>query len=598
MASTLTVVGSLLAIYCVSHLYRLLQNLYYARKSGLPYIIIPWNPNHFLWMVASGVLRPWLTINMPRWIWDRLSLTVYGYEFFEKLRAFEQYAAPQGNDRAYAVVTLNHLEIHTRDAEFVAEVLQRHNDFLPTKESVLFMSKFGHNVLTSTGTSWSRQRKIVASVINERISKTVFDESIQQTDGLLGEVLGQGATGETTRIFDMIKKVTINVLSGAGMGNKVDWADDTEEKPVAPHQQTYIQAVKNVVDAIAGPIIIPTWILLNWPKFLPGHTYLKTVGQGIHEFPIHTSRKLAEEEQRTLTAHGQTSSNIMSQLLQASSQGSDDTTTKSGPRLSEEEVISNLFVFTAAGFDTTVNTLVYALVMLCRYPRWQDWIFEEIDSIMPAGNDSSTPPDYAAIYPKALRVQACMLEVLRLFPPVLHVARMTLAPQQIHTSRGLVKLPANAVIYTHNVGVQIDPDVWRNLNLHPGDTASDTDELMFRPSRWLSPVTATAGTQSQFFKPPKGSYIPWSSGPRVCPGQKMAQVEFTAIFLRLFQAHRIEAVALQKENGKPETSEELADRLDARMKDSFPVLTLQMRDVYDVREGDEKGLKVKVLSRC
>lgn len=79
------------------------------------------------------------------------------------------------------------------------------------------MGKFGHNLLTTNGDRWARQRKIIAGVINERISKSVFNESIRQSEGLLRELDSTGESDAGThRLFDMAKKITIHVLSGAG----------------------------------------------------------------------------------------------------------------------------------------------------------------------------------------------------------------------------------------------------------------------------------------------------------------------------------------------------------------------------------------------
>ncbi|KAF4625603.1 hypothetical protein G7Y89_g12562 [Cudoniella acicularis] len=589
MPSFLTIVASLLLIYCSSLGYRLLVNLFDARKSGFPYLIIPWDQNHFLWMITSVPLRPWLLRNMPKWIYDRLSLTIYGFEFHEELRPFEQYAAPQGNDKSYAMVTPGKFEVSTRDPEITAEVLHRPRDFMQVDLTVLFMGRFGQNVLTSDGDSWARQRKVVASVINERISKTVFNESIHQTKGLLGEVLGHGNTGETNRIFDMMKKITVNVLSGAGMGTSVEWKNNANEKPNPGFKMTYIEAVKHVIESVAGPIILPRWFLSNYPNFLPGYKTLNSLSYAVTEFPMHTRNMLNQERHRIVTAHGETRNNIMSQLLHASEQG--DGKMKGVKALSEDEMLGNLFIFTVAGFDTTANTLAYALVLLSRYPKWQEWMFEEIDRIMPS--DSSTNLDYAAIFPKATRVQACMLEVLRLFPPVIHIAKMTKTSQKIQTSRGLFSFPPNTTVYVNIVGLHLDPAVWRNLNLAENEEKSETDELAFRPTRWINPSTES----SQIFKPPKGTYVPWSAGPRVCPGQKMAQVEFTAIFLELFHKHRIEAVPLKGASGDLETRVQLESRLDARMRDSISVLTLQMNGVYNVKDSQDKGLKLRLSKR-
>lgn len=373
------------------------------------------------------------------------------------------------------------------------------------------------------------------------------------------------------------------------MGTSVEWKDNDNEKPRPGFKMTYIDAAKLVMNSVAGPIILPGWFLSNYPSFLPGQKYFNSLGDAFEEFPIHTRNMFNQERQRSVAAHGQSRGNIMSQLIHASEQG--DAESKGSQTLTEDEMISDLFIFTAAGFDTTANTLAYGLVLLSRYPEWQDWIFEEIDSIMPAG--SSTDLDYPAIFNKAIRVQACMLEVLRLFTPVVHNSKMTRTAQTITTSRGTFWLPPNTTIHISTVGLHIDPTLWRNLNLAENEERSESDELAFRPTRWLNPATET----QPLFKPPKGTYIPWSTGPRICPGQKMAQVEFTAIFLKLFRESRIEAVPLKTASGKLETRAQVERRLDAKMSDSISLLTLQMNDVYDVGDSQEKGLKLRLSRR-
>ncbi|RDW82199.1 cytochrome P450 monooxygenase-like protein [Coleophoma cylindrospora] len=589
MPTLLTIVVALVVIYASSLAYVLLQNVRKAKKSGFPYVIVPWDQNHFLWMLSSVPLRPWLRKNLPTWLYDRVTLTIYGFEFYEGLAPYLQYAAPQGNDKSYALVTFGKFEIATRDPEITTEILRRVRDFRQVELSALFMARFGRNVLTSDGDAWARQRKVVASTINERISRTVFNESVHQTEGLLDEVLSSDNRGESNRVFDMMKKITINVISGAGMGANIEWKDDANEKPQPGFKMTYIEAVKHVIDNVTGPIILPKWFLANYPSFLPGYHNLNRLGYAVEEFPTHTWNLLNRERQRGQDAHGETRSNIIAQLLQANQPGDGEKSDTTA--LSDDEVMGNLFIFTAAGFDTTVNTLSFALVLLCRHPQWQEWICEEIDQIMPA--DSSQELDYTTIFPKATRVLACMLEVLRLFAPVIHISRETKVAQTITTSRGSFYFPPKTTVYLSTGMLHIDPAVWRNLNLAEGEEKSEHDELKFRPTRWFNPPTES----QPIFQPPKGSYVPWSGGPRVCPGQKMAQVEFTAIFLKLFHQHRIEAVPMKSASGDLETRAQLESRLDARLKDSISILTLQMNNIYDVGDSQDKGLNVRLAKR-
>ncbi|PIA91796.1 hypothetical protein CB0940_09194 [Cercospora beticola] len=604
MPSYTAVAAILVGLYFSKYLYNFIRNTIYARKSGLPYFFVPWDQNSFFWMVASVPLQPYLSKLLPSWIWKRLALTIYSFEFQEKLEPYERFAKPQGNELSYVMVTPGLYEISTRDPEVAYEVLRRPRDFVQHHLTSMFMSRFGGNLLTADGDDWHRQRRVVAGTITERISKAVWQESVVQTESMIEEVFGGtgestvGKKAETKRMFDYMKKITINVLSGVGMGESIDWKNDKNAKPEPGHRMTYIQAVNAIINAVAGPIILPSWFLDNYPSFLPGHKFLRDVGQAVKEFPSY-NKSLLEREKAQNAEAGQSRNNIMSQLLKAS-----ESETKNGARvLTEEEMSGNLFVFTAAGFDTTANTLSYALVLLCCHPEWQDWMFEELDSILPSA-DSTEELDYTSIFPKATRTLAIMFETLRIFSPLVHMAKQTVTEQTITTSRGTFWFPPNATVYVNNIGLHLAPDVWRNLNVHEewNEHEDRRDEEHFRPSRWLNTNIAPlsdSNSQPTFFQPPKGTFSPWSLGPRVCPGQKMAQVEFVSIFVTLFRRYRVEAVPEKKsDSGEWESKEEVRVRLERKMKDSESILTLQMRGIYGVKdENGKEGLALRLVRR-
>jgi len=456
--------------------------------------------------------------------------------------------------------------------------------------------------------------QIVASVINERISKSVWDESVRQTLGMLDEIFSPSPSAPNTKattttttntkisaattnqVPEMLKKCTVNVLSGAGMGTRKPWHDDTDEVVPTGYKQTYIECVKTVLSAMQGTILLPPWFLRIYPSFLPGYTTLKALYHAELEFPKHTQAMLDAERARLEETPGDVKHNILSQLITASSKEKKDAA------LSDAEMRGNLFVFTAAGFETTANTLTYAFAMLARYPEWQDWLYEEIDALLPPeessvngevthddDNDEQQISDYTTVFPHAHRIMAFLLETLRLFPPLIHINKATAKDVTLHTSSGTYWLPADISIYIHVVGLHRDASIWRNLNLQQSESASETDEDTFRPTRWLNPE----GSAHVLFQPSsKGvlHYLPWSAGPRVCPGQKMAQVEFTAIFLTLLRHHRIRAAGVSKE--------EIDKVLDEQIKDSMSVVTLQMNGVYDVDASDvTKGLRLEVARR-
>jgi len=255
-------------------------------------------------------------------------------------------------------------------------------------------------------------------------------------------------------------------------------------------------------------------------------------------------------------------------------------------------VNSSLQVFTAAGFETTANTLSFAFAMLARHPQWQTWLLEEIDTILP-DPEGDNIHDYTAVFPHAHRIMAFLLETLRLFPPLVHLVKETAREMTVQTATGSHWLPAKMTIYVQSVGLHLDPTVWRNLNPDASHPAPEGigDEHVFRPTRWINPP----GSSHPLYQPPKDklNYIPWSAGPRVCPGQKMAQVEFTAIFMTLLRKFRVDAAM---DEGM--TRADVDKVLDALVLDSMSVVTLQMNGVYDIDAAQAtKGLRLQLTRR-
>ena len=78
--------------------------------------------------------------------------------------------------------------------------------------------------------------------------------------------------------------------------------------------------------------------------------------------------------------------------------------------------------------------------------------------------------------------------------------------------------------------------------------------------------------EDNLITPRPGTFIPWISGPRVCPGKKFAQVEFVAIMASLFRTHRVKPMDLVGE-----TMEDTNRRVRKVVDDSGLKITLSMR---------------------
>lgn len=73
-------------------------------------------------------------------------------------------------------------------------------------------------------------------------------------------------------------------------------------------------------------------------------------------------------------------------------------------------------------------------------------------------------------------------------------------------------------------------------------------------------------------EPVTGSYLPWSAGPRVCPGKKFSQVEFVAVLATLLRRSKVRPVLKGAE-----TFADARKRIFDTVEDSRVTITLQIR---------------------
>ncbi|KAI6353342.1 hypothetical protein MCOR25_009027 [Pyricularia grisea] len=569
--------NTLLALLCLllsAYSWHLARNIAQAKRLKLPCLVVPVDQSSLVWMLAMMPLRPLVERVLPTRAYRRLKLATFDWEWHEKRKPFEDCAAP-----TFVLAGCGSLlEVWTCDALIAADVLSNPAEFHVSKLGTALLGAIGPNVMSTNGKEWSIQRKLLQQVINERISKSTFGEAVAQTTGMLNEAAALDKyTVEPKEIFSLSKKLAINVLNATVMGISSAWAAQ-DEPPLPGFQTTFIDAVATLLASIPGAFVVPSGILARWPSWAPNSKWMRQVGAAKMEFPRHVSHFFEVERDRSYQADSK--ANILSHLFQASGRSIQKSAAdkRQQPILSELSLAANLFAVTGAGFDTSANSIANVLLLLARYPTWQQWLMEEIAEILPRGQNDNARAEYAAIYPRAVGMQAFFLETLRLFPPLPRIFRDAESPQTIRSTGGALTLPAGTRVHIDVVALHLAPEPWRELNrgsdpagLGGVQGATGPDELAFRPSRWL-------GVDGRVFTPPRGAYLAWGTGGRVCPGQKMSQVEMVAFMATLLQRCEVKPAALDDE-----TEVQTFARLDAAMQDCEWAPTMRMREGAGVK---------------
>jgi hypothetical protein len=212
--------------------------------------------------------------------------------------------------------------------------------------------------------------------------------------------------GESRDTIEGLRVIAVNVLGQVAYGQPKPFG--RMELPRDPDSNmSYIDAISLCTEQLVVAALVPAR-LLRLPV-LPKP--LQTVGAALQNLPDLTKKMLDQERRRTVAGVG-APVNIMSMLVRLSDQEKGKRHCKllgrANQYLTEEEIAGNLFIFTAAGFDTTANTMAYAITLLAAYPKWQLWVQDELDFVLSTQKGSEVP-EYSTTFPKLTRCLALMV---------------------------------------------------------------------------------------------------------------------------------------------------------------------------------------------
>jgi cytochrome P450 len=202
------------------------------------------------------------------------------------------------------------------------------------------------------------------------------------------------------KTLDGLRRIAINVMGHTGYGQGQPWSSDFQKASdeARSGKAAYFKTLSMIVDQIIEAAFLPRK-LMKMP-FMP--LSLQLLGQGLENMPGYVKEILDRERQAAKEGSGPRD-NLLSMLVQMSdkekSQGA------SGLSLTEDEISGNLFVFSVAGFDTTANTMAYAVTLLAAHPEWQDWIREELHVL----DRDASRWRYVESFPKCQRLLAVMV---------------------------------------------------------------------------------------------------------------------------------------------------------------------------------------------
>ena len=387
----------------------LAQNRAKAQASGLPYIVRWISPINPFWLLyGSSFIRLCSKLGIATENLTRFYS--YGWEANERAKIHVDYGD------AFILVHPGGIQLCVSNAGTIYEILQRKSDFRRNMEEMAVLNVYGKNLSTTDDQEWQQHRKMTAVTFTENNNEVVWVQSLAQASGML-EYWTQRAKQPIRSTHEDTKTFTLNVLAAA-LFNKVYpfEAKGQLEQHKEDTSYQYRESLSTILSSIIQIFILGEQGLKAWwtPKSW------KDASTAMATFRSYILGLMNEE--RSFIRQGKLDNqHLVARLVRAceEDQPMHDTLASSfDPEkqdrritLTEEEILSNLFVYAFAGNDTTAIALTNALVHLAANPETQEWIAEEINHY--------TPMDSPALwnYETYFKLKRCGAVVVRSFLP-------------------------------------------------------------------------------------------------------------------------------------------------------------------------------------
>ncbi|KFA54599.1 hypothetical protein S40293_02257 [Stachybotrys chartarum IBT 40293] len=494
-----------------------------ARKLQVPIRIIPIDHLNKLWLlidkpVTSAVRR------LPGWLGQN-NFTRFNYRGWHERDGLKSHTEM---GRVFVLVTPARNWLYLADPDALMDMYRRGRDFPRWTEITKMLDVFGGpNIATASGEVWKAHRKAINSCLNEKCHAIVWNEAVELGNSLAWQWASQetfASVGEDTRTL------SLNVLCKVLFGKAALVGNDDEGK----QWDTRASFRSSLLTVLENTLII----LALGPKFftnprLPLPASWKRLGEACNDFQSHMSSLYAKEtsacEERP--GHDECDSTLMSSLIRASQKST------GGVRLTETQIYGTMFVVSFAGHDTTAHLLTYAIFFLAADPSVQDWLREEIRTVL--GSKPRAEWSYHADFPRLKRCLAVLYETLRVKTPAAEVKWTSDKTQQLGVGAQALQIPPKMLIIPSYLYVQKAPEFW------------GPDSLEWKPERWVgqqdeaggavSPERestqarrSNAGNEVLLSPPSRGNYIGWSEGTRDCPAKRFSQVEWVGFLVAMF----------------------------------------------------------------
>lgn len=421
------------------------------------------------------------------------------------------------------------LMIFLVDPADVEIILSSHVYIDKSDEYRFFKPWLGDGLLISTGAKWRAHRKLIAPTFHLNVLKTFVDLFNANSRSVVERLRKEG--DKTFDVHDYMSECTVEILLETAMGVSKSTQDRSGFE--------YAMAVMKMCDILhlrhTKVWLRPDW-LFNFTKYGKDQIQLLEIIHGLtkkvikrkkeeyksgkRNFIDTSSLPKTEERKSEMFSFGQPvglkddldvedndvgekkRQAFLDLLMEAG---------QNGVTLSDEEVKEQVDTIMFEGHDTTAAASSFFLSMMGCHPEIQEKVIQELDEIF---GDSDRPATFQDTL-EMKYLERCLMETLRMYPPVPIIARQIKTDLKLAT--GDYVIPAGCTVIIGTFKLHRQPYLYPNPDV-------------FNPDNFLPEKTANRHYYA---------FIPFSAGPRSCVGRKYAMLKLKIILSTILRNFRV-----------------------------------------------------------
>ncbi|ESO91942.1 hypothetical protein LOTGIDRAFT_121674 [Lottia gigantea] len=378
------------------------------------------------------------------------------------------------------------------DVESVKEALVEKRDIFTDRPSEAFwvaqqIVKHGAGIVWSNGQHWESTRRTALQTLRDLgVGKQSIEEKIlEETEYMLTEITRLHR--KPLHLDKLMAKGASNVISTVVFGKRFDYDD--------PEFNKILSFIKMTFDA-EGPI--SPLNMLPQIRFLP---YISAMIENcwlmIDEINVFLSKTI-DEHKKTLNKENPGDFIDVGLTTIANSK---TTTLTDGVLMC---TILDLFI---AGSDTTATTLDWAFLYLIHKPDVQTKCQKEIENVVGFGRRVKWADKPTLVY-----CAATLMEVQRF--STVAIASLPHTATEDTEIKGFL-IPRGSIVFADIRAIHYDENLWENPREFNPERFIDGDGKIIQNSNLL----------------------PFSLGPRICPGASLAKMELFLMFCNILQRY-------------------------------------------------------------